>query len=92
MWGTGRFPTLSRRRGHAGETWFPPRTRAEGERCSSAREADERGQEDDAGEQVPGRDHPGEEELGDGDADRDVDDSGGDVQGQLAPAGGQCIT
>ena len=30
VWGTGRFPTLSRR-GHAGETWFPPRERAEGE-------------------------------------------------------------
>ena len=23
VWGTGRFPTLSGRRGHAGETWFP---------------------------------------------------------------------
>src|SRR6188508_2419151 len=36
VWGTGRFPTLSRRRGRAGETWFPPRTRAEGERWSCA--------------------------------------------------------
>src|SRR5688572_10278815 len=34
VWGTGRFPTTSRRRGFAGETWFPPRTRARGERCS----------------------------------------------------------
>src|SRR4249920_235151 len=34
VWGTGRFPTFSRRRGHAGETWFPPRPRAEGERSS----------------------------------------------------------
>src|SRR5688572_10358698 len=34
VWGTGRFPTLSRRRGYVGETWFPPRTRAEGERWS----------------------------------------------------------
>jgi hypothetical protein len=25
VWGTGRFPTLSERRGHAGETGFPPR-------------------------------------------------------------------
>src|SRR5262245_23241426 len=33
--GTGRFPTFSRRRGYAGETWFPPRPQAEGERCSS---------------------------------------------------------
>jgi hypothetical protein len=24
VWGTGRFPTPSRRRGHTGETWFPP--------------------------------------------------------------------
>src|SRR5919106_6575239 len=38
VWGTGRFPTLSRRRGHQGETWFPSasrwRPRAGGERCS----------------------------------------------------------
>src|SRR3970040_3149261 len=34
VWGTGRFPTLSRRTGHAGETWFPPRQRDEIERCS----------------------------------------------------------
>src|SRR3970282_1977533 len=34
VWGTGRFPTTSRRRGHAGETWFPPRSFAESERCS----------------------------------------------------------
>src|SRR5207342_111917 len=34
VWGTGRFPTLSGRRGLAGETWLPPRTRAEGECCS----------------------------------------------------------
>src|SRR6187200_652205 len=33
-WGTGRFPTFSGRRGHAGETWSPPRPRADGERCS----------------------------------------------------------
>src|SRR5688500_3832128 len=33
-WGTGRFPTIARRRGRAGETWFPPGPRAEGERCS----------------------------------------------------------
>src|SRR5689334_16613274 len=32
--GTGRFPALSGRRGHVRETWFPPRTRAERERCS----------------------------------------------------------
>ena len=32
MWGTGRFPIDSGRRGHVGETWFPPRERAEGER------------------------------------------------------------
>src|SRR5918999_1308703 len=38
VWGTGRFPTLSRRRGHVGETWFPPRTRAEGERWSLRRD------------------------------------------------------
>src|SRR5262245_27411465 len=38
--GTGRFPTLSRRRGHAGETWFPPRTRAVGERCSCLHDLD----------------------------------------------------
>src|SRR5687768_5398146 len=37
VWGTGRFPTLSGRRGHVGETWFPPRPRAEGERCSCGR-------------------------------------------------------
>src|SRR5688572_11511466 len=36
VWGTGRFPTLSGIRGYAGETWFPPRPRAEGERCSWA--------------------------------------------------------
>src|SRR5512132_4329299 len=36
VWGTGRFPTLSRRRGHAGETWFPLRTRVEDE-CSRFR-------------------------------------------------------
>src|SRR5207342_407418 len=41
VWGTGRFPTISRRRGHAGETWFPPRTRAGGER-SRARDGDPR--------------------------------------------------
>src|SRR5918995_5971238 len=29
VWGTGRFPTFSKRRGHAGETGFPPRPRAE---------------------------------------------------------------
>src|SRR5438093_2975226 len=34
VWGTGRFPTLSERRGYAGETWFPPRSFAERERCS----------------------------------------------------------
>src|SRR3990172_7966898 len=45
VWGAGRFPTLSGRRGQTqlsqgsvaeknGETWFPPRTRAGGERCS----------------------------------------------------------
>ena len=34
VWGTGRFPTLSGRRGQAGETWFPPPTRAVGERSS----------------------------------------------------------
>src|SRR4249920_3874880 len=35
VWGTGRFPTISGRRGHAGETWFPPRrTRAVGGRSS----------------------------------------------------------
>src|SRR6188768_2711697 len=34
VWGTGRFPTSSGRRGHAGETWFPPRTRGEAKRCS----------------------------------------------------------
>jgi hypothetical protein len=33
-WGTGRFPTLSRR-GRVGERWFPPRPRAKGERCST---------------------------------------------------------
>src|SRR5262245_6024764 len=37
VWGTGRFPTLSRRRGQMGETWFPPSTRAEGECCSGFR-------------------------------------------------------
>src|SRR5918995_3660636 len=37
VWGSGRFPTLSGRRGHAGEAWFPPRTRAEGERWSRRR-------------------------------------------------------
>src|SRR5919109_3996716 len=35
VWGTGRFPTFSKEGGCAGETWFPPRPRAEGERCSS---------------------------------------------------------
>src|SRR4249920_865677 len=53
VWGTGRFPTFSRRRGqnqfsHAqsslartlgaekqGETWFPPRTQADGARWST---------------------------------------------------------
>src|SRR6187402_3777407 len=39
-WGTGRFPTLSRRKGHAGGTWFPPRTRAGGERASFGDSAD----------------------------------------------------
>src|SRR6185312_5429170 len=34
VWGTGRFPTGSEEGGPVGETWFPPRTRAEGERCS----------------------------------------------------------
>jgi hypothetical protein len=34
VWGTGRFPTLARRRGLVGETWFPPPTRAEGGCCS----------------------------------------------------------
>src|SRR5512132_3351132 len=43
VWGTGRFPTFSRRRGLVGETWFPPRTRAEGERWSPIRlDAEER--------------------------------------------------
>src|SRR5262245_65255988 len=32
--GRGSSPTLSRRRGYVGETSFPPRTRAGGERCS----------------------------------------------------------
>src|SRR6187431_1539423 len=32
--GTGRFSVLSRRRGHAGEAWLPPRPRAAGEWCS----------------------------------------------------------
>src|SRR5688572_32916109 len=36
VWGTGRYPTLSKRRGHAGKTWFPPRPRTKGERCSRA--------------------------------------------------------
>ena len=30
-WGTGRFPTSLREKGHAGETGFPPRPRAAGE-------------------------------------------------------------
>src|SRR5262245_5012905 len=34
VWGPGRVPTLSRRRGPVGETRCPPRTRAEGERWS----------------------------------------------------------
>src|SRR5919197_4036176 len=34
VWGPGRFPTSSKEGGCVGETWFPPRTRAEGERCS----------------------------------------------------------
>src|SRR5690242_5663333 len=34
VWGTGRFPALSEEGGPVGETWFPPRTRARGERCS----------------------------------------------------------
>ena len=37
VWGTGRFPTSSRRRGLVGETWFPPRERAAGERSSRGR-------------------------------------------------------
>src|SRR5687767_10863899 len=37
-WGTGRFPALSIGRGHAGETWLPPRPRAGGERCSCGRD------------------------------------------------------
>src|SRR4249920_1863905 len=35
VWGTRRFPTFSARRGHVGETWHPPRERAEGQRRSS---------------------------------------------------------
>src|SRR6185312_2518371 len=34
VWGTGRFPTGSEEGGPVGETWFPPRRRAGGERCS----------------------------------------------------------
>src|SRR5690349_24461511 len=37
VWGTGRFPALSEEGGAVGETWFPPRTRAGGERCSCGR-------------------------------------------------------
>src|SRR5919106_6139405 len=34
VWGNREVPPQSRRRGHVGETWFPPRKRAEGERRS----------------------------------------------------------
>ena len=34
MWGNLEVPPQSRRRGLVGETWFPPRERAEGERRS----------------------------------------------------------
>src|SRR4249919_1908009 len=34
VWGTGRFPTSSEEGGPVGETWFPPRTRAGGDRWS----------------------------------------------------------
>src|SRR6266487_865339 len=36
LWGTGRLPTSSKEGGCAGGTWFPPRTRARGERSSCA--------------------------------------------------------
>src|SRR3989337_1608829 len=36
VWGNREVaPRSQRRRGHVGETWFPPRERAEGERRSS---------------------------------------------------------
>src|ERR671922_2284936 len=34
LWGNREVPPLHRRRGPGGETWFPPRERAEGERRS----------------------------------------------------------
>src|SRR5919106_363789 len=34
VWGNREVPPQSRRRGYVGETWFPPRKRAEGERRS----------------------------------------------------------
>src|SRR5918996_409726 len=34
VWGNREVPPQHRRRGHVGETWFPPRERAEGERRS----------------------------------------------------------
>src|SRR5688572_20505377 len=39
VWGTGRFRTLSGRRGLVRETWFPRRERAAGERRSSGAHA-----------------------------------------------------
>src|SRR5262245_378921 len=53
-WGTGRFPTFSGRRGLAGETWFPPRTRAEGRALSLHGRPEARADEDgrDVGQEV----------------------------------------
>src|SRR5712692_3936571 len=34
VWGNREVPPVVRRRGFVGETWFPPRERAEGERRS----------------------------------------------------------
>src|SRR5918996_13331 len=36
VWGNREVPPRDQRRGHVGETWFPPRERAEGERRSQA--------------------------------------------------------